>query len=73
MGFNKRYFSTRKIIQAAKSREFQEFKEYMLNSDSCLFDGNASENLWKEFFESSEQNKEILYNQIKELKQLNYE
>lgn len=72
MGFDKRYFNTKKIIQTAKSRGFQEFKEYMLNSDSFLFTDD-SYNIWKNFVDSSEQDKEILYNQIKELKQLNYE
>jgi hypothetical protein len=65
MGFNKRYFSKEAILINAQSNEYEVFKRWMLNPDSCIFEDGWSNEKWQSFANGNEETKRTIYKTLR--------
>jgi hypothetical protein len=65
MGFNKRYFDEKLIKENAQSNEYEIFKRYMLNPDSCVFMDKQSNQIWSDFFTGNEETRKTIYKKLR--------
>lgn len=65
MGFNKRIFEYTSIKKYAESFEYSDFKRYMINSDSYIFNDIESQKVWNEFTNGNEITRQSIYKNLR--------
>jgi hypothetical protein len=65
MGFNKRIFEYASIKKYAESFEYSDFKRYMTNPDSCIFNDIESQKIWTEFSNGNETTRQSIYKNLR--------
>lgn len=66
MGFNKRYFSMKSIIEKARQSDFNEFDSWLYKPDACVFEvGDGSIEFYTSYMGAEEKEQFHIYYNLK--------